>query len=76
MSKGVEREFDKQQSFQRHWWKEAVVYQIYPLSFADSDADGIGDLQGIIGKLDYIAGLGIDTIWLCPHFDSPNVDNG
>ncbi|RVD30984.1 alpha-glucosidase [Mesorhizobium sp. M4B.F.Ca.ET.017.02.2.1] len=76
MSKGAGRDFDRQDSLRRHWWKEAVVYQIYPLSFADSDGDGIGDLQGIIGKLDYIAGLGVDAIWLCPHFDSPNVDNG
>ncbi len=61
---------------QRRWWKEAVIYQIYPLSFADSNGDGIGDLRGVASKLDYIAGLGVDAIWLCPHFDSPNVDNG
>ena len=58
------------------WWKEAIVYQIYPRSFKDSDADGIGDLQGIISKLDYLKDLGIDVIWLSPHFKSPNVDNG
>ena len=58
------------------WWKEAVVYQIYPRSFYDSNGDGIGDLQGIIQKLDYIAGLGIDVIWLCPVYKSPNDDNG
>ncbi|MDR3470200.1 MAG: alpha-glucosidase [Devosia sp.] len=60
----------------RRWWKEAVVYQIYPRSFADSNADGIGDIPGIIDKLDYIAELGVDVIWLSPHFDSPNADNG
>lgn len=60
----------------RRWWKEAVVYQIYPRCFADSNGDGIGDLPGIIGKLDYIADLGVDVIWLSPHFDSPNADNG
>ena len=58
------------------WWKEAVVYQIYPRSFKDSNGDGIGDLQGIISKLDYIKSLGIDVIWLNPVFSSPNDDNG
>jgi oligo-1,6-glucosidase len=62
--------------YTRKWWKEAVVYQIYPRSFKDSNGDGIGDLNGIISKLDYIKGLGVDVIWLCPHFDSPNADNG
>ncbi len=61
---------------QKSWWKEAVVYQIYPRSFKDANADGIGDLQGIISKLDYLKDLGIDVIWLSPHFKSPNVDNG
>ena len=60
----------------RRWWKEAVVYQIYPRSFMDSDGDGIGDLEGIIARLDYIRDLGVDVIWLSPHYDSPNVDNG
>lgn len=60
----------------RHWWKEAVVYQIYPRSFMDSDGDGIGDLQGIASKLDYLQELGIDVIWLSPIYDSPNDDNG
>ena len=60
----------------RRWWKEAVVYQIYPRSFQDSNGDGIGDLPGITSRLDYIAGLGVDVIWLSPHFDSPNADNG
>ena len=58
------------------WWKEAVVYQIYPRSFKDSNGDGIGDLRGITSKLDYVKGLGVDVIWLSPHFDSPNADNG
>ncbi|WP_442794442.1 glycoside hydrolase family 13 protein [Pelobium manganitolerans] len=58
------------------WWKEAVIYQIYPRSFKDSNGDGIGDLQGIISKLDYIARLGVDAIWLNPIFTSPNDDNG
>jgi oligo-1,6-glucosidase len=60
----------------RKWWKEAVVYQIYPRSFKDSNGDGIGDLKGITSKLDYIKGLGVDVIWLSPHYDSPNADNG
>lgn len=58
------------------WWKEAVVYQIYPRSFKDSDGDGIGDLKGIISKLDYVESLGIDAVWLNPIYASPNDDNG
>lgn len=58
------------------WWKEAVVYQIYPRSFKDSNGDGVGDLNGITEKLDYLKNLGINVIWLSPHFDSPNADNG
>ncbi|UOF89674.1 alpha-glucosidase [Fodinisporobacter ferrooxydans] len=58
------------------WWKEAVVYQIYPRSFQDSNGDGIGDLQGILAKLDYLKDLGIDVIWLSPIYKSPNDDNG
>lgn len=58
------------------WWKEAVVYQVYPRSFKDSDGDGIGDLKGILSKLDYIKSLGVDVIWLNPVFTSPNADNG
>ena len=61
---------------QRKWWKEAVVYQIYPRSFKDSNGDGIGDLRGIIEKLDYIKSLGVDVVWLNPIFSSPNDDNG
>jgi oligo-1,6-glucosidase len=60
----------------RAWWKESVVYQIYPRSFCDSNGDGVGDLQGIIRKLDYLKELGIDVIWLCPVYRSPNDDNG
>ena len=59
-----------------HWWKEAVVYQIYPRSYADSNGDGIGDLRGIIDHLDYIKSLGVDAVWLNPIFSSPNDDNG
>jgi oligo-1,6-glucosidase len=58
------------------WWKSAVVYQIYPRSFADSNGDGVGDLGGIIGKLDYVRALGVDVIWLSPVYRSPQVDNG
>lgn len=61
---------------QRAWWKEAVVYQIYPRSFKDSKGDGIGDLQGIISKLDYLKLLGITAVWLSPCYKSPNDDNG
>jgi len=60
----------------RKWWKEAVVYQIYPRSFMDSNGDGIGDLQGIISKLDYLKELGVDVIWLSPIYKSPDHDNG
>ncbi|WP_036608337.1 glycoside hydrolase family 13 protein [Oribacterium sp. P6A1] len=60
----------------RNWWKESVVYQIYPRSFCDSNGDGIGDLRGIAGKLDYLKELGINVIWLSPVYKSPNDDNG
>lgn len=60
----------------KYWWKEAVAYQIYPRSFMDSNGDGIGDIKGIISKLDYLNDLGIDVIWVCPMFKSPNDDNG
>jgi oligo-1,6-glucosidase len=63
-------------SIDRKWWKEAVVYQIYPRSFKDSDGDGVGDLKGIISKLDYIKSLGVDAVWLNPIYTSPNDDNG
>ena len=67
------KKFLVKQIFIRHrddkkWWKEAIVYQIYPRSFKDSDGDGIGDLKGIISKLDYIKSLGIDAVWLNPIY--------
>ena len=58
------------------WWKERIVYQIYPMSFCDSNGDGIGDLQGIISKLDYLKKLGVGVLWLSPVYPSPNEDNG
>ena len=58
------------------WWKEAVVYQVYPRSFKDNDGDGVGDLKGILSKLDYIKSLGVDVVWLNPIYSSPNDDNG
>ncbi len=60
----------------KKWWKEAVFYQIYPRSFMDTNGDGIGDLRGIIEKLDYLKELGVDALWLSPIYDSPNDDNG
>lgn len=63
-------------ALQQKWWKEAVVYQVYPRSFKDSDGDGVGDIKGIISKLDYIKSLGIDAVWLNPIYSSPNDDNG
>lgn len=58
------------------WWKESVFYQIYPRSFQDSDGDGIGDLKGILSRLDYLQWLGVGAVWLCPVYDSPNADMG
>ena len=58
------------------WWQKEVVYQIYPKSFKDSNGDGIGDLQGIIEKLDYFSDLGVTSLWLCPIYASPMDDNG
>ena len=66
----------KLEDIKREWWKEGVVYQIYPRSFQDSNGDGVGDLRGIINRLDYIKSLGVDTIWLNPIYSSPNDDNG
>lgn len=60
----------------KKWWKEAVAYQVYPRSFMDSNGDGIGDLKGVTSKLDYLKDLGIDVIWICPMYKSPNDDNG
>src|SRR5580698_2556049 len=62
--------------YEPKWWKEAVVYQIYPRSFKDSNGDGIGNLPGITSKLEYLKNLGVNVIWLSPHYDSPNADNG
>ena len=67
---------ERDRTSQNKWWKSAVIYQIYPRSFADSNQDGIGDLQGIISKLDYLEKLGIDAIWLSPVCRSPQDDNG
>lgn len=61
---------------ERCWWKEAVIYQIYPRSFNDSNNDGIGDIPGITEKLDYLKWLGVDALWLSPVYKSPNDDNG
>src|ERR1700744_1686125 len=58
------------------WWKEAVIYQIYPRSFKDSDGNGTGDLKGILSKLDYIGSLGVDVVWINPVYASPGEDNG
>ena len=58
------------------WWQRAVFYQIYPRSFADGNGDGIGDFPGMIAKLDYLRDLGIDAIWLSPHYPSPFLDCG
>ena len=60
----------------RKWWQEAVVYQIYPKSFQDSNGDGIGDLRGIMKRMDYLKELGVNTIWLCPINASPMKDGG
>lgn len=61
---------------QHPWWKDATVYQIYPASFQDSNDDGIGDLRGIINRLEYIKSIGVDVIWVCPMYQSPQVDMG
>ncbi|KAK3185626.1 Alpha-glucosidase, partial [Lecanicillium sp. MT-2017a] len=55
----------------KKWWKQAVIYTLYPASFCDSNGDGVGDLPGITSKLDYIASLGVNVIWICPMYDSP-----
>ena len=61
---------------EKDWWKKAVIYQVYPRSFQDSNGDGIGDIQGLIGRLPYLEKLGIDCIWLSPVCKSPQDDNG
>lgn len=60
-----------QQSIERTWWKESVVYQIYPASYKDSNGDGLGDIPGIISKIPYIKSLGVDAVWLSPIYKSP-----
>ena len=67
---------EKETKQEKKWWKSAVIYQIYPRSFSDSNGDGIGDLKGIIEKLDYLKYLGINAIWLSPVCRSPQDDNG
>ena len=59
-----------------HWWRHAVVYQVYPRSFQDSDGDGVGDLPGLLSRLDYLDALGVDVVWLSPVYRSPQDDNG
>jgi oligo-1,6-glucosidase len=78
LSAAIERRpvVSAQHSTERPWWKDAVVYQVYPRSFLDTNGDGVGDLPGITAKLDYLQALGVDVVWLSPHFDSPNADNG
>ena len=66
----------EQSGMDRKWWKESIIYQIYPRSFKDTNGDGVGDLPGIIEKLDYIKGLGVTAVWLNPIYSSPNDDNG
>ena len=61
---------------EKNWWKKSVVYQIYPRSFCDTNGDGIGDLPGIIAKLDYLKELGVDLLWISPFYPSPMDDNG
>ena len=61
---------------QRDWWRDAVIYQIYPRSFADCDGDGDGDLNGVIARLDYLNALGVDAVWLSPFYPSPQADGG
>jgi trehalose-6-phosphate hydrolase len=63
-------------SQRRSWWKETSVYQIYPASFQDTTGTGVGDLKGIISRVDYLHALGVETVWLCPIFESPQVDMG
>ena len=61
---------------EKNWWKEGIVYQIYPRSYKDTSGNGVGDLRGIIQKLDYIKSLGVTMVWLNPIYESPNDDNG
>lgn len=61
---------------QKNWWQEAIIYQVYPKSFKDTNGDGIGDIKGITSSLDYIKSIGVNTIWINPIFVSPQIDNG
>ena len=61
---------------EKKWWKESVVYQIYPKSFKDSNGDGVGDIRGIIQKLDYLKELGVNVLWISPMLESPQDENG
>lgn len=72
----VEKKQEVASAFERTWWKEGILYQIYPQSFRDTDGDGFGDFKGVIEKLDYIESLGITMVWMNPFFQSPLVDNG
>jgi hypothetical protein len=72
----ITRQATKAQSSNDPWWKHAVIYEIYPRSFQDSNGDGIGDLNGVTSRLDYLKDLGIDAIWITPFFPSPQVDFG
>ena len=63
-------------SLQSEWWRTAVIYQVYPRSFSDSNGDGIGDLPGITARLDALAALGVDAVWLSPFYTSPQKDAG
>jgi alpha-glucosidase len=72
----IKSSFHPTRNINRKWWKESIAYQIYPRSFQDSNGDGIGDLRGVIERLDYIKELGANLIWICPIFKSPNDDNG
>ena len=74
--KGITSEIKKEKGMKKKWWHDAVIYQIYPKSFLDSNGDGIGDLKGITSKLDYLEKLGITAIWLSPVYQSPMDDNG
>ncbi|MFB6086980.1 MAG: alpha-amylase family glycosyl hydrolase, partial [Haloarculaceae archaeon] len=67
---------DRSSGSDQPWWKEAIVYQVYPKSFNDSDGDGIGDLRGLEERIDYLDALGIDAVWLNPVYESPDADNG
>jgi oligo-1,6-glucosidase len=75
-NKPGEKKNEQNASVSHKWWKESIVYEVYPRSFKDSNGDGIGDLKGVTHKLDYLKDLGVDVIWLCPIYRSPNVDNG